>query len=120
MRDAIVHVVDDEVEICRSTALVLQLAGFRCATWTSGEAFLEGADLHASGCVILDLRMPGLDGLATLKSLRERGSAQSVIVVSGHGDLAVARGAVEAGAAEFIEKPYDAERLVTRLEGLLA
>ena len=119
MADAIVHVVDDELEICRSTALILRLSGFTCTTWGSGEAFLEGADIRASACAIVDLRMPGMDGIATLKALRERGSRLPVIVVSGHGDIAAAHVAIQAGAAEFIEKPYDGARLVARVKELL-
>lgn len=120
MDNGVVHVVDDEAEICRSTALILRLAGLNCITWTSGEAFLAGADVHGSGCVILDLRMPGLDGMATLKALLQRRSTLAVMMTSGHGDVEVAREAIEAGAVEFVEKPYDAARLVAQVEKLLA
>lgn len=120
MPDKLVHVVDDEEEICRSTVFLMRVAGIPCRSWPSGDAFLAGADLNAPGCVVLDLRMPGMDGLAVQKALTERGSALSVIMVSGHGDLAAARTAIDAGALDFIEKPYQEEVLIARVEKALA
>lgn len=120
MADPIVHIVDDEPDICLSTALVLRLSGLTCATWSSGVTFLEEADIHAWGCAIIDVRMPGIDGFATLKALRERGSQLSVIMASGHGDLSGRSDGQNASATDFITKPYDVERLVARVRELLA
>lgn len=120
MRDKLVHIVDDEEEVCQSTAFVMRIAGFPCRSWPSGDAFLAGADLQAPGCVILDLRMPGIDGLAVQKTLTQRESTLKVIMVSGHGDLSVARVAIDAGASDFIEKPYDEKLLIATVEKALA
>jgi two-component system response regulator FixJ len=119
MHETLVHIVDDEEEICRSTAFFLRASGIPCRSWSSGDSFLEGADLHAPGCVILDLRMPGKDGIAVQKALAERGSGLRVIMVSGHGDWTVAQKVMESGALDFIEKPYDEKLLVARLEEVL-
>jgi two-component system response regulator FixJ len=102
MHETLVHIVDDEEEICRSTAF-----------------FLRASGMHAPGCVILDLRMPGKDGIAVQKALAERGSGLRVIMVSGHGDWTVAQKVMESGALDFIEKPYDEKLLVARLEEVL-
>lgn len=117
MADAkLVHIVDDEEEVCRSTAFLMRSAGLQCQCWASGSAFLEGADLASLGCVILDLRMPGKDGFTVQKELAERESRLQVIMVSGHGDGAMGRKAIEAGAVGFIEKPYD-ENLLLEVVG---
>lgn len=91
MTDAkLVHVVDDEEEVCRSTAFLIQMAGLECRCWTSGSSSLCEADVQSAGCVILEVRMPDKDGFEVQRELAERGSRLQVIMVSGHGDFAVA------------------------------
>ena len=116
----LVHVVDDDEEVCRSTAFMLRSAGLECTYWTSGTSFLEGADTASQGCVILDVRMSDYDGFAVQQVLGQRESLLQVIMVSGHGDRAMARRAIEAGALDFIEKPYDQSGLLLKVEQALS
>lgn len=116
----LVHVVDDEEEICRSTAFLLQVAGMESRCWLSGSSFLHSADVGREGCVILDLRMPDKDGFEVQRELAARQSCLKVIMVSGHADGALARKAIDAGAFAFIEKPYDEASLLMKVEQALS
>lgn len=116
----IVHIVDDEEEVCRSTAFLLRMHGIESRCWPSGSAFLASTDIGGTGCVILDVRMTGKDGLEVQRELAARHSRLKVIMVSGHADSAVARRAMEAGAVDFIEKPYDEARLLAKVEQALS
>ena len=101
-----IYVVDDEEPIRRSTRLMLTVKGFEVAVFESGQAFVEVADALKPGAVLLDIRMPGLDGLDVQRSLNARGIAFPVIVMTGHGDVAIALAALQAGAVAFLEKPF--------------
>jgi two-component system response regulator FixJ len=116
----LVHIVDDEEEVCRSTALLLRTAGIECRTWPSGDSFLIGADLGRSGCVILDLRMPGKDGFEVQQELAALQSPLKVILVTGHADAVLAGKALIAGAVGFIAKPYEDDVLLAKVEEALA
>jgi two-component system response regulator FixJ len=115
----LVHVVDDEEPIRRSLALLLGAARFGTTVHPSGDAFLEAAPDLAPGCVLLDLRMPGLDGLAVLREVGRRGLGWPVIVISAHGDVPLAVEAMKAGACDFLEKPCSAVALTTAVEAAL-
>jgi two-component system response regulator FixJ len=118
-----VHVVDDESAIRRSLALLLAAAGHQVATYASGEALLEAADDAglAPGCIILDVRMKkGMDGLAVMQRLGERRVALPVIIVTGHGNVPLAVRAMRAGAQDFVEKPYEEERIMGAVAEALA
>jgi two-component system response regulator FixJ len=116
----IVHIVDDEEEVRRSTAFLLRMHDIECRCWPSGSAFLSGVDIEGTGCVILDVRMKGEDGLEVQRELAARQSRLKVIMVSGHANSVVARRAMEAGAVDFIEKPYDEARLLRNVEQALS
>jgi two-component system response regulator FixJ len=108
-----VHVVDDHEAIRRSLALLLGAAGHTVTTYESGEALLAAAEGGlAPGCIILDVRMPGRDGLLVMEALSERHLALPVIVVTGHGDVPLAVRAMRAGAQDFVEKPYSEARIL--------
>lgn len=112
-----VHVVDDEEAIRRSLAMLLGAAGHAVATYESGEALLAAAGAGlAPGIVILDVRMPGRDGLAVLEAMAERRLRMPVIVVTGHGDIPLAVRAMRAGAHDFVEKPYSETRILGAVE----
>ena len=98
-----VHVIDDEDAIRRSMHLMLRVLGYEVQTFDSGIAFLAAQTELASGCVLLDLRMPEIDGLEVQRRLRASGADHSVIVMSGHGDLGIAVTAMEQGAVAFLE-----------------
>lgn len=112
----LVHIVDDEEAIRRSASFMLKTAGFAVETWPSGVAFLKEAQAIAPGCVLLDVRMPEMDGLEVQRALADRGIALPVIVLTGHGDVSVAVRAMKAGAVDFIEKPFEKAVLLNAIE----
>jgi two-component system response regulator FixJ len=114
-----VHVVDDDAAVRRSLERLLSSAGFAAVSYPTPEAFLEAAPGLAAGCILLDVQMPGMDGLMLQAELRARGGGLPVIVMTGHGDVATAVRAMKAGAADFIEKPFNDEVLVTVIEAAL-
>jgi len=116
----VVYIVDDDVAIRDSLGLLLGLRGYRCATFASGEDFLSALRADWSGCLLADLRLPGLDGLALQQELKRRGSRLPVVIVTGHGDVAAARAAFHAEAVDFIEKPFDDENVVRAIERAFA
>lgn len=111
-----VYVVDDEDAIRRSMHLMLRVMGFKPLAFESGSAFLNAQTELEDGCVLLDLRMPEVDGLEVQRRLNAMGSRHSVIVMSGHGDLGVAVTAMEQGAIAFLEKPFARAALQEVLE----
>lgn len=108
----IVVIVDDDEAVRTSTAQLLQRIGHTVQTYPSGDAFLAAELPSEIGCVLLDIRMPGTDGLGVMRELRQRQSALAVIVLTGHGDIAMAVEAMRLGATDFIEKPYLPESLL--------
>jgi two-component system response regulator FixJ len=115
-QDRLVHVVDDEDSIRRSLDFLLRTAGFQVEKWENGETFLKGADRTVAACVLLDVRMPGMDGLQVQAEMASHGLNMPVIVLTGHGDIGTAVRAMRAGAVDFLEKPFNRERLLEALE----
>lgn len=111
----LVHIIDDEEAIRRSASFMLKTSGFLVETWPSGVEFLKAARHAAMGCVLLDVRMPEMDGLEVQKAMLERGIAMPVIVLTGHGDVSIAVRAMKAGAIDFIEKPFSKAVLLEAL-----
>ena len=103
----LIHIVDDEEAIRRSAGFMLKTAGYAVAVYSSGQAFLQAARDAEPGCVLLDVRMPGMDGLEVQQQMIERGVAMPVVVLTGHGDVAIAVRAMKGGAVDFIEKPFE-------------
>jgi len=116
----LIHIVDDEEAIRRSASFMLKTSGFDVQTWPSGVAFLKEARQVAHGCVLLDVRMPEMDGLEVQQALLDRGIALPVIVLTGHGDIAIAVRAMKAGAIDFLEKPFEKTRLLDAIEAAFA
>jgi len=119
----VVHVIDDDDEVRHSTAFLLDTAGLRSLAYASAGEFLDAIADGAAGLVVTDIRMPGMDGLALLRRLQAKGIGLPVIVMTGHGDIPLAVEAMKAGAVDFIEKPFDDERLLGAVRnalGLLA
>jgi two-component system response regulator FixJ len=112
----LVHLVDDEDSIRRSAGFMLKTSGYRVRPFPSGVELLRQARALEPGCILLDIRMPGMDGLEVQQALREAGVALPVIIMTGHGDIGVAVRAMKAGAVDFIEKPFEKETLLNALE----
>lgn len=105
--ERLVHLVDDDEAIRRSAGFMLKTSGFRVQTYESGDQLLKAAGLLDPGCVLLDIRMPGMDGLEVQQALKERGVGLPVVIMTGHGDVTLAVQAMKAGAIDFIEKPFE-------------
>ena len=101
-----VFIVDDDESVRDSLAALLSTQGLNAIAFASAEAFLLGYQPIAPACAVVDLRMPGMDGLTLLEHLRAKGISLPVLVVTGHGDVPQAVRAMKAGATDFIEKPY--------------
>ena len=110
--ESLVHVIDDDQAMRESLDFLFDTAGLPVRTYESAVAFLGGGIENYSGCVVTDVRMPEMSGLELLGELRRRGSALPVIVITGHGDVPLAIEAMKAGAKDFLEKPFDDERLL--------
>jgi two-component system response regulator FixJ len=115
----IVHIVDDDAAVRQSLAFLLGSAGLAVRLYDSATAFLAGLPDVTGGCLITDLRMPGMTGLQLLNELRARSCGLPAIVVTGHGDVPLAVEAMKAGATDFIEKPFDQEAILNAVRGAL-
>jgi len=112
-----IYIVDDDDGLRQSVEVLLEVAGgFITDSFASGEAFLERVPDIEAGCVLLDLNMPGLNGLEVLRRLQQVDSRFETILLTGQGDIGVAVEAMKAGAVDFIEKPYDNRLLLSALE----
>jgi two-component system, LuxR family, response regulator FixJ len=107
-----VHIVDDDEAVRQSLAFLLGSAGLAVRLYDSATAFLAGLSGVKGGCLITDLRMPGMTGLELLHALRAKACGLPAIVITGHGDVPLAVEAMKAGAIDFIEKPFDEEEIL--------
>ncbi len=115
-----VYVVEDDASVRDSLALMLGLAGYRAALFADAEAFLAGWSADWTGCVVSDLRLPGMSGVELQSALRARGSRLPVIVITAHGDVATARRAFLDAAVDFLEKPFGDGQLCAAIESAFA
>lgn len=117
--DAVVHVVDDDDAVRRSLSFLLASDGLPVRLHDSADAFLAGLDGVQEGCVVTDVRMPGVDGIEFLRRLRKRGVALPVIVMTGHADVPMAVEAMKQGAIDFIEKPFSDDLFLASVRAAL-
>jgi two-component system response regulator FixJ len=110
--DSVVHVIDDDEAARESLAFLLESAKIPVRSYDSAEAFLHSLSTLQGGCIITDLKMPGLSGIELLRKLRELDVELPVIMLTGHGDVPLAVEAMRSGAVDFLEKPYDDETLL--------
>jgi len=115
----VIHVIDDDAAMRDSLAFLLDVNGFAPKVHESATAFLGGVDLASLACVISDIRMPGMNGIELVRKLKVAGSSCPVILITGHGDVALAVEAMKAGAADFIEKPFDDAALLGAIRAAL-
>ncbi len=116
----LVHLIDDDEDVRRAVAFLLGTAGLAVKVYDSASSFLEKCDDFQSGCIVSDVRMPGIDGLELLRRLNQKGSRLPVIVMTGHADVALAVAAMKEGAVDFIEKPFPDETLLAAIQVALA
>jgi RNA polymerase sigma factor (sigma-70 family) len=112
MPDTLITIVDDDEAVRDSLALLLNFRGFRTRAFASAEACLAAWQPDWRGCLLLDLRMGGMDGLALQRALAERGNTLPIVFLTGHGNLAHGRAALKGGAVDFLEKPYEESALL--------
>ena len=112
----IIHVIDDDADVRQSLAFLLTTAGLSVRVHESADAFLKVLAEVQEGCIVTDVRMPGIDGIELQRQLSARGIRLPVIMMTGHGDVALAVEAMKAGAIDFIEKPYDNRMLLNALD----
>jgi len=116
----LVHVVDDDDAIRDALGFMLRTAGYEVKSFSSGSDLMSRIDELGAGCILLDIRMPGMDGLETQQGLKDRGADQPVIIMTGHGDVNLAVKAMKAGAIDFIEKPFENHVLIGAIDEALS
>jgi two-component system response regulator FixJ len=117
---ATIFVIDDQVSVRHALAEMLSVFGFEVETYESANAFLATLDREGAGCIVADVRMPGIDGIELVRELARRNVALPVILISGHADVPMAVAGIKAGAEDFIEKPIDDAQLVAAINRGLA
>ncbi|MEM9355103.1 MAG: response regulator [Pseudomonadota bacterium] len=118
--DVRLYLVDDNPSVLRSLCALIRAHGYEPHPFNSAEAFLEKYDDEHPGCILLDVKMPGMNGLELQNLLNERGGNVPVIILSGHGDVPAAVAAMKNGAVDFIEKPPSASVLLRAIENAIA
>ena len=117
--DRTVFVVDDDAAALDSLVLLLRSDGLYPSGYSSALDFLAALPTEARGCVISDVRMPGMDGVQLVRSLKQMGSPLPIILVTGHADVSVAVQAMKAGASDFVQKPYESEQILRLVRAAL-
>jgi two-component system, LuxR family, response regulator FixJ len=119
----VIHIVDDDEAVRHALTLLIRSVQLRAVSYASGLEFLQCVDslgCEDIGCVLMDLRMPGLDGIGVLQGLKQRNFKRPVIVMTAHGDIETAVKAMKAGATDFLVKPFDDEQLIESLKAALS
>ena len=115
LNDRLVYVVDDDDAVRDALGMLFRTAGLAVETYASAQAFLERARPPARSCLVLDVRMPGMDGASLQDELRTRGVRVPIVFITGHGSVPMAVAAMKKGAYDFVEKPFDHEQLLGRV-----
>jgi two-component system response regulator FixJ len=118
--EGLVYVIDDDPAMRDSLDFLLDAAGLKARLFESAVSFLEALPELGPGCIVSDVRMPNLDGLELLKRLRETNKALPIIIMTGHGDIPLAVEAMKLGAIDFIEKPFEDDRLIGTITAALS
>jgi len=118
--DPVVFIVDDDDAVRTALRLLMRSAGLQAKSFASADEFLAVYDAHQAGCLVLDVRMPGMSGLELQQELNKRGATIPVIFMTGHGDVPMAVEAMQHGAADFLQKPFGDQDLLDRVNKALA
>ena len=119
MPDSPVHVIDDDPAVRDALQFLFESAGVPVRSYDSATGFIDQVGARGTGCVLTDVRMPGFDGIALMRRLAELGLDLPVIVMTGHADVPLAVQALKEGAVDFIEKPFDDDRLLAAVQAAL-
>jgi RNA polymerase sigma factor (sigma-70 family) len=111
-----VFIVDDDLAVARSLRWLIESVQLKVETFASAQAFLDGYDAAKPGCLVLDVRMPGMSGIELQERLTAQRIRVPIIFITGHGDVQMAVRAVQAGAFDFIEKPFNDQDLLDRMQ----
>jgi len=114
-----VYIVDDEEAVCDSLRALVNSVGLPIRSFANAQEFLDFYRNDFPGCLLLDIRMPGISGLALQEELLARQATLPIIFITGHGDIPMAVAAVKKGAMDFVEKPFDDERILALVRGAL-
>ena len=117
--EGVVHVVDDDEAMRHSLLFLLDCAGLEAKAYDSALAFLEALPTMERGCIVTDVRMPGMTGLELVGKLKKAGVSDPVIMITGHGDVPLAVEAMKAGVGDFLEKPFDDQQLLSAVRTAL-
>ena len=117
--EAVIHVIDDDDAVRDSLAFLLESADFKVRTYESALQFLSRRDEVEPGCVVTDVRMPGMSGLELVRELNRRAVPMPVVVITGHGDVPLAVEAMRGGVIDFIEKPFADDTILAALRAAL-
>jgi FixJ family two-component response regulator len=116
----VVHVIDDDTAMLRVLATLIEMAGFKTKAYTSAREFLNANCRAAPECLVLDIRLPGMNGFELQKELARRGRLLPIVFITGHADVEVTDEAKSLGAVAFLEKPFRAQELVQSVEQAFA
>ena len=120
MSEPVVYLVDDDEAVRDSLSLLLRSVGLTVHAFEDARDFLDADHSAHPGCLLLDMRMPGMSGLQLSRALRERGKTWPVIFITGHGDVPMAVDAMREGAFDFIQKPFREDQLIERVQAAIA
>lgn len=118
--EAVVHVIDDDAAMLDSLIFLLESAGFAARAYASATLFLADQSHGLGGCIVTDVRMPGLNGMELTRHLRGLGIQAPIVMITGHGDVPLAVEAMKAGVTDFLEKPFEDEALLRAIRAALA
>jgi FixJ family two-component response regulator len=118
-KDVVIYVIDDDVSVRKSLSLLLRSAGYRVETFGSAEVFLSKAALDSIGCIILDVKMQGMNGLDLQEQIGRNDQYMPIIFITGHGDIPMSVQAVKRGAIDFLTKPFNDTQLLSLIESAI-
>ncbi|MDY4163737.1 MAG: response regulator [Sutterella sp.] len=120
MTEPLIRIVDDDAAVLEGLAFILEGEGWKVRTYDSAEKFLREDAPSVPGCLILDINMPGMNGLDLQRTMRDRGYGLPIIFLTGHGDIDVAISTIRLGAVEFLQKTCDNDRLISAVRDAVA
>ena len=118
--EATVYLVEDDEAVRDSLQMVLESVGHKVVSYSRADSFLEDYTTEMAGCMVLDIRMPGMNGMELQRQLNSRNSILPIIFVTGHGDVPMAVDAMQRGAVDFVQKPYREEELLGKIQQAIA